>query len=362
MTHDEPGVLAAIGHTPLVRLRNFEPPGPAKIYAKLEFVNPSGSTKDRVASYILREAVRTHRLGPGETVVAYAGRNMALSLAMVTAALGRRALLVMDPSVDSETLSRLKAFGVQVRKAPGGVPPDHPDHGHRLAQRLARESAAFYFDPYHSPLGPQAHYLSTGPEIWRQTLGRVDQLVAAIGTGSTLSGTARYLRERNPDLRAVAVDAPGSVLGDYLRGRRLNPAGGLRIEGLGSDLLCRALDRSVVTDVATIPGQQAKATAGELALQEGLAVGGSAGAALRVAHQIALDCRRPSTLVAIVPDAGIRSSAGRAVAQAPAGAETGQITAGSHLDRTSQFSKLYKSPGAKSLENQSPEEGDELAR
>jgi cysteine synthase len=298
----DPGVLTAIGNTPLVRLSRIMPGSRSEILVKLEFMNPGGSVKDRIARYILQEARRTHRLGPGGTVVEYSSGSTGVSVAMVAAALDLRALLVVTDKTPAEKIEKMRSFGAHVEVAPDGCPPDNPQHGYRTARRLAEEQGALYFDQFHNPLNPQAHYLSTGPEIWRQCAGRIDVLVAGIGTGGTLSGTARFLKERQSSLRVVAVDAAGSVLSDYISDRPLRPGGGTDIEGLGSDILCRALDRTVIDEVVTASDDGAFEAVDEAARMEGLRIGGSAGAALWAAMGIARQSSKPLRIVAIAPD------------------------------------------------------------
>jgi len=282
------------------------PEGPCEIYAKLEFYNPSGSVKDRIAKYILQEARRRHRLGPGDLVVEFSSGNTAAGVAMAAAALGMRSLLVVAGKTSKEKIGLIRAYGAEVVIAEDGLPLDDPRHGFRLAQRIATERGGFYFDQFHTPLNPQAHYLSTGPEIWRQCAGRIDVLVAGMGTGGTISGTARYLKEQNPHLRVVAVDPEGSIFADYIAGRKLSQPGSWQVEGIGNDMVCRALDRSVIDEVITVSDSECFEAARQVTLLEGMCVGGSSGAALRAAQIVAEQSAEPLRIVVIFPDSGQR--------------------------------------------------------
>lgn len=295
-----------MGNTPLVRLAEEGQPHAAEIRAKLESRNPGGSGKDRIVRYILREALRTRRLAPGQTVVEFSSGNTGIGLAMACAALGLKALVVTSAKISTEKLALLHSYGARTVAARSGAAPDDSEHGLRIAQRLAQEQGAFYFDQFHNPLNPQAHYLSTGPEIWRQSAGKVDVLVASIGTGGTISGTARFLKERNPELHVVAVDAEGSLFADYIRGRPLGTAGTWAVEGMGSDMVCRALDRTVIDEVITVADRDAFRTAHEAGRSDGISLGGSAGAALWAARRVAAAREPGARVVFIAPDAGER--------------------------------------------------------
>jgi cysteine synthase len=322
-TTPEPGILAAVGNTPLVRLAEIEAGHGCEISVKLESANPGGSSKDRIARYILLEALRTRRVAPGQTVVEFSSGNTGIGLAMASAALGLKALIVTSAKTSPEKLAMLHSFGAETVGAPAGAAPDDPDHGLALARRLAAERGGFFFDQFHNALNPQAHYLSTGPEIWRQAAGRVDVLVAGMGTGGTISGTARYLKERNPGMVAVAVDAVGSVLADYISGRPLPPPGEWAVEGIGSDQVCRALDRTVIDRVVSVGDAEAFETARGLARSDGISVGGSAGAALWAARLVAREFPAGTRIVVIAPDSGERylSITGVRGGQAPGGHE-----------------------------------------
>src|SRR5438876_4165120 len=204
-------VLETVGHTPLVRLREVARNCPAPVLAKLEFFNPGGSVKDRIGLAMVEAAERDGKLKPGGTIVECTSGNTGLGLAMVAAVRGYRAIFCMPDKVSSEKVNLLKAFGAEVLLSPTAVPPDSPESYYSVAKRIAREKpGAFLTDQYHNPSNPQAHYQTTGPEVWEQTAGKVTHFVCGMGTGGTISGTGKYLKEKKPSVQVIGADPVGS--------------------------------------------------------------------------------------------------------------------------------------------------------
>ena len=294
--HDD--VLTTIGNTPLVRLSRFHPPG--NLVAKVEFTNPGGSVKERIAVAMIDAAERTGRLEPGGTIIEPTSGNTGVGLALVGAVRGYRVICTVPDKVSAEKIALLRAYGVEVIVTPTELLPEHPDSYYGVARRLAVEiPGAFHPDQYSNPENPLAHYRSTGPEIWRQTDGTIDVLVAGVGTGGTISGIARFLKEQKPTIEVVGADPEGSIftapteadVHQYL------------VEGVGEDFYPETMDLELIDRFIMIDDATSFATTRRLARQEGLLVGGSCGmaaaAALRVAEE---DSER--LVVVILPDSG----------------------------------------------------------
>ena len=294
--HDD--VLTTIGDTPLVRLSRLHPPG--NLVAKVEFTNPGGSVKERIAVAMIDAAEKDGRLKAGGTIVEPTSGNTGVGLALVGAVRGYRVICTVPDKVSSEKIALLRAYGVEVIVTPTDLLPEHPDSYYGVARRLAKEiPGAFHPDQYSNPENPLAHYRTTGPEIWRQTDGTIDVLVAGVGTGGTISGTARFLKEQKPTIEVVGADPEGSIftapteadIHQYL------------VEGVGEDFYPETVDLSVIDRFIMVDDATSFATTRRLARQEGLLVGGSCGMAAAAALQVAQhDADR--LVVVILPDSG----------------------------------------------------------
>ncbi len=291
-------VLDMVGETPLVRLRRLDEGLGCPVVAKVEAVNPGGSSKDRPAVAMIDEAERAGLLRPGGTIVEPTSGNTGVGLAIVAAQRGYRCIFVVTDKVAAEKVDILRAYGAEVIVCPVAVSPDDPDSYYSTARRLVDDiPGAFRPDQYHNPANPQSHYDTTGPEIWRQTAGRVTHFVAGAGTGGTLTGVGRYLKEQNPEVRIIAADPEGSVYS----GGSGRP---YLVEGVGEDFFPDTYDPSVVDRTIAVSDRDSFLTAREVTRREGLLIGGSCGTAVKAALDVARDCTADDLVVVLLPDSG----------------------------------------------------------
>lgn len=303
-THDD--VLALIGNTPLVKLRHVCGHGPHTVLAKLEFLNPSGSIKDRMSLFIIEDAEKRGLIKTGDLIIDNSSGNTAVSVAMIGAIKGYRTMFTVPDKTSQEKIDLIKSLGAEVVVCPHEVPHDHPDSYYSTARRLARELGAFLINQYHNEKNIECHYLTTGPEIWQQTGGKFNIFVAGIGTGGSFSGAARYFKEKDPGIVNVAVDPVGSIFYDYLKsGKEIQPSA-YKVEGIGTDVLTKAMDYSVVDDVVQIDDRQAFRAARQLVRREGLLAGGSSGSVVAAINELVNQFTEPKTIVTILPDSGMR--------------------------------------------------------
>jgi cystathionine beta-synthase len=300
-------ILDVCGNTPLVRLNRITSGLTSEIYAKLEFLNPTGSIKDRTARYMILKAEREGRIHPDDTIIENSSGNMAMSLALVAIQRGYRLKVVVRDTISKEKLGQLLALGVEVIKADTSLPPSSPDSYNNITPRLAKELANCYFpDQHNNRENNEAHYLSTGPEIWEQMEGRIDYLVAGMGTGGTVGGVGRYLKEKDPRIKVIAVDVEGSVYTEYFRTKRLIEPSPYLLEGLGDEFIVGCADFTVIDDVLQVSDREAFIHARRLAREEGLLAGGSSGAAIWATLKIAGKLANSARIVTIFPDGASR--------------------------------------------------------
>lgn len=294
------------GNTPLVRLRRIVADLPVEVFAKLEFMNPMGSSKDRIAKYMIEAAERDGRLRPGDLILENSSGNTAMGLALMAIQKGYRLKVVVRDTISQEKLNQLLALGVEVQKADTSLPPEHPDSYNNLAPKLARETSGCYFPDQHGNReNNAAHYHGTGPEIWEQMEGRIDYLVAGAGTGGTIGGVGRYLKEKDPKIRVVAVDPVGSVFSPHFHGEKDPKAGPYKIEGLGDEFLIPTMEFEVIDEMYQVTDGQAFQQARRLLKEEGVLGGGSSGAALWAVLQVVKNLPpmdRPARIVTVFPD------------------------------------------------------------
>jgi cystathionine beta-synthase len=296
-------VLDTIGWTPLIRLNAVTRGIRTPVYAKAEFFNPGGSVKDRIAMPIIEKAEREGKLKPGGTIVEGTSGNTGTALAIAAALRGYKCVFTMPDKMSQEKVRLLKAFGAEVIITPTAVPPDHPDSYVMMAKRIAKETPnAILADQFYNDANPQAHYDLTGPELWEQSEGRITHFVAAAGTGGTITGVGRYLKEKNPKIRIIAGDPVGSILASYWRsdGKEVREGVPYKIEGIGQDKIPGTLDMTVIDDFETVSDKQSFAMARRLTREEGLFVGGSSGLIAHVALRVAREVNDPNAFVVTV--------------------------------------------------------------
>ena len=292
-------VLQTVGWTPLIRLNRVTRGLVTPVYAKAEFFNPGGSVKDRIGLPIIEAAERSGKLKPGGTIVEGTSGNTGVGLAIAAAIRGYRCIFTMPDKMSQEKVRLLKSFGAEVIVTPTAVPPDHPDNYVVMARRIAEETPnAVLANQFYNQSNPEAHQATTGPEIWEQTEGRITHFVASAGTGGTITGVGRYLKEKNPKIQIIAGDPAGSILAETWRSGAASSAGApYKVEGVGQDKVPATLDLSVIDDYVTVTDRDAFAMARRITREEGLFVGGSSGLIAHVALGVARRVNDPDALV-----------------------------------------------------------------
>ena len=300
-------LLELIGNTPLVYLNKVVPASGARIAAKLEFFNPCGSVKDRIGLHMVQDAIERGALKPGGTIIEPTSGNTGLGLAMVANILGYKMIAVMPDKVPVEKIRLLEAYGVECVICPTDVSPEDPSSYYETSKRLNREIPnSFLPQQYYNPKNPDAHYQTTGPEIWRDTDGKLDAFVTGCGTGGTITGTAKFLKEQNPAVRVVGIDTVGSVLKGYFETGKIEGYHPYLVDGIGEDFIPGAYNFEYIDEIIQIPDKEAYEITMRLAKEESIFVGSSGGAAVAGAMHVAERMKPEQLVVVILPDTGTR--------------------------------------------------------
>ena len=308
--HDN--VLSLIGNTPLIRLNKITESLPGNFYAKVEAFNPGHSTKDRIALYIIEEAERQGILSPGDTIIETTSGNTGFSLAMVSIIKGYNCILAVSSKSSKDKIDMLRSLGAKVYVCPANVSADDERSYYNVAKRLHEETkGSIYINQYFNQLNIDAHYKTTGPEIWEQSNGKITHLIACSGTGGTISGAAQFLKEKNPNIRILGVDAFGSVLKKYHETKEFDADEiyPYRIEGLGKNLIPTATDFDLIDHFMKVTDEESAHTTREIVKREGLFVGYTSGAVMQAIKQYAEEGEftEESNVIAIFPDHGLKA-------------------------------------------------------
>ena len=300
-------ILEAIGRTPIIRLNRLTRGSKAQVYAKCDFLNPGGSVKDRIGTAMIDDAERRGLLKPGGTIVEGTSGNTGMGLALIAAVRGYKAIFTMTDKQSKEKVDLLKALGAEVIVCPTAVPPDDPRSYHSLAEKLTKEiPGAFHPHQYENPTNPEIHYRTTGPEIWEDTEGKITHFVSGLGTGGTVTGVGRFLKEKNSKIQIIGADPVGSILYDFFHHGRVVKAETYKVEGIGEDFFPSALDFSVIDDIIQVGDKESFIWTRRLARQEGIFAGGSAGAAIAAALHVLPKLTENDLMVILIPDTGLR--------------------------------------------------------
>ncbi len=300
-------ILEAIGNTPLIKLNKVNKGLKPLILAKLESVNPGGSVKDRIGVAMLDDAVNRGVIHPGGTVVEATSGNTGIGLALAAAIRGFQSVFVVTDKVSHEKINYLKALGAQVIVCPNAVKHDSPDYYVNVARKIAAETPnALFMYQYANPANPKAHYETTGPEIWKQTDGKITHFVAGLGTGGTISGVGKYLKEKNPNIKVIGADPIGSILKEYKKDGKLREGVPYFVEGIGQDCIPENINFSVVDEIINVSDFDSFSVSRALTKEEGIFCGGSTGTIAKAALEIAKDLPEDAVIVFIVCDTGER--------------------------------------------------------
>lgn len=300
-------IVDAIGRTPIVKLTNISKGLKANIYAKLEFMNPGGSIKDRVAKYMIEKAEREGKIKPGDTIVENSSGNTAMGLAIVCRQKGYKLKVIVRDTMSKEKLKMLDVLGVDTVRVDASLPPEHPESYNNYAYNLCKENPSLYYIDQHNNLdNNESHYMTTGPEIWEQMNGEVDYFIGAVGTGGTLTGAGKFLKEKNPDLKVIGLDPVGSIFYDYFKSKKLITPQKYLIEGMGDEFLIKTAQLELLDDMYQVEDKKAFGWTKKLAFEEGILSGGTSGANVWGAIKLAKEIDREANIVTLICDSGYK--------------------------------------------------------
>jgi cystathionine beta-synthase len=300
-------ILDSVGNTPLVKLNKITANVKSEIYAKIEFYNPMGSIKDRIAKYMIEKAEKEGKLKPGATIVENSSGNTALGLALVAIQKGYKLKIVIRDRTSKEKLNLLEALGVELIKVDSTLPPEDPNSYNNITPKIVAETPDVFFpDQHNNRDNNEAHYMTTGPEIWEQMEGKIDYFIAGIGTGGTICGVSKYLKEKDPNIKVIAIDPIGSIFYDYFYHKKIVKASPYLIEGLGDEFLIKCVDFSLIDEMYKISDKKAFEYTKLLVRKEGIMGGGSSGAAIWGALKLAKSIDKKARIVTIFPDTSFK--------------------------------------------------------
>ena len=300
-------LLDAIGNTPLIKLNNITVGIKSTIWAKLEFMNPGGSVKDRISKYMVEKAEKEGKLKPGDTIIENSSGNTAFGLAMVALQKGYKCKIVIRDTTSIEKIRMLQHLGAETILVDALIPPEDERSYNNYAKILAKETPnSHYIDQHNNLANNEAHYQTTGPEIWEQMKGKIDYFIIGIGTGGTICGVAKYLKEKDPEIKVIAVDPLGSIFYDYFKHKKLIKPYHYSLEGLGDEFLLPTVQFEYIDDIVKIDDQTAFDFTLKLARKEGIVAGGSSGANIYAALKLAEELDREAQIVTMFPDSGYK--------------------------------------------------------
>ncbi|MFQ5769122.1 MAG: cystathionine beta-synthase [bacterium] len=300
-------ILETVGNTPLIKLNRITENIIATVLAKVESFNPGGSVKDRIAFSIIESFEKEGRLKPGGTIVESTSGNTGAGLALVAALKGYKAIFTMPDKMSAEKVRLLKAYGADVIVTPTAVPPESPESYYEVAKKIVQETPnAVLANQYYNPVNPETHYRTTGPEIWEQTSGKIDYFVAGVGTGGTISGTGKFLKEKNPEVKVIGADPVGSIIKEYFETKKMGVAKPYNVEGIGEDIIPGTLHFEYIDEIYQISDKESFNTARKISREEGIFIGGSGGTAACAALKLAKKLPGDKVVVVLLPDTGER--------------------------------------------------------
>jgi cystathionine beta-synthase len=300
-------IIEAVGHTPLIRLNRINQDLKPQIWIKAEMLNPGGSVKDRIGITMIDAAEKKGLLKPGGTIIEGTSGNTGMGLALVAAVRGYKCVFTTTDKQSKEKVDLLKALGAEVIVCPTAVEPEDPRSYYSVAKKLAREIPnSYYPNQYDNPSNPEAHYLTTGPEIWEDTEGKITHFVCGMGTGGTISGVGKFLKEKNPSVKIIGVDPEGSLYYDFHKTGKIAKARTYVVEGIGEDFFPTTMDMQILDDVIQVNDEECFVVARRLAKMEGVFTGGSGGGCLSGTLRLAKDLSAKDYIVALLPDTGMR--------------------------------------------------------